>query len=49
VAPIASAISIVKLRVVERIDSSLPTGRLLACPARGRAPAGMLVRLMFAG
>jgi hypothetical protein len=38
---------IVTLRMVERMDSSLPIGRLLACPARG--PAGMLVRLMFAG
>ncbi len=39
---IASAISIVKFRVVERMDSSLPAGRLLAClPAAGtRQDAG---------
>src|SRR5262245_9502280 len=28
---------IVTLRMVERMDSSLPIGRLLACPARGPA------------
>jgi len=31
---------IVTLRMVERMDSSLPIGRLLACPACGRARQG---------
>jgi len=40
---------IVTLRMVERMDSSLPIGRLFAMPYPRPSPEGMLVRLMVAG
>jgi hypothetical protein len=42
VALMANAKNMAKLRMVERMDSSLPIGRLLACPCPWPSPAGML-------